>query len=130
MKSASAFISRLREPDTYLLNEPTMAASSMTYQKFVLLDEMNRLRVKVAGHWEKLSYDQRQSLMKLFKQSKTVSLKAAARKLHTEFSVGNNAAVESHLSRILTGLSQESPKLSGDAAKFNRSCYWTLKIIK
>ena len=29
--------------------------------------------------------------------------------------MGNNAAVESHLSRILTGLSQESPKLSGDA---------------
>lgn len=121
MKSARAFIARLREPDTYLLNEPTMAASSMTYQKFALLDEMNRLRVKVAGHWEKLSYGQRQSLMKLFKQSKTVSLKAAVRKLHTEFSVGNNAEVESHPSRILTGLPQESPKLSGDAAKFNSS---------
>lgn len=118
MKSASRFIERLQAKDTYLLDEPVMPASTMTYQKFAVLDELNRLSIKENTYYRKLYDDEKQSLLDLFKQTKTVSLLAAFRKLQTECNTfaGIN---EDDAFKHLIGLSK-TPELQ-NKAKFNNS---------
>ena len=125
--SARNFILNLQAADTYLLDEPVMPASSMTYQKYTVLDELNHLSIKTAGRFHKLSTDQKMALLDLFKQTKTVSLVMAVRCLQTEFNVLSGVNPETDAWRYLKGLSQESDKLEGNKAKFNNNLSTYLK---
>lgn len=118
MKSASRFIERLQAKDTYLLDEPVMPASTMTYQKFAVLDELNRLSIKENTYYRKLYDDEKQSLLDLFKQTKTVPLLAAFRKLQTECNTCAGID-EDDAFKHLIGLSK-TPELQ-NKAKFNNS---------
>lgn len=119
--SAQRFIQRLQAKDTYLLDEPVMPASTMTYQRYEVLDELNRLSLKTLSGYRKLTTEQKQSLYELFKQSKTVSLIMAFRKLQTEFNVMPKVNASTDAWRYLKGLSKEAASLDGNKAKFDNS---------
>ena len=121
INSAQSFIAKLQAKDNYLLDELVMPASTMTYQKFAVLDELNRLSIKINGHFQKLTTDQKQSLYDLFKTNKTVSLIMAFRKLQVEFNILPKVNASSDAWLYLKGLSKESSKLDGNRAKFNNS---------
>lgn len=125
--SAREFINKLQAKDTYLLDEPVMPASSMTYQKFTVLDELNHLTLKVGSHYRKLTTEQKLALLNLFKQSRTVSLIMAFRCLQTEFNILPDVNPEVDASKYLRGLSQASAKMAGNKAKFNNSFSTYLK---
>lgn len=120
--SARGFIKRLTAQDTYLLDEPVMASSTMTYQKYAVLDELNRLTVKSMGHIRQLKTDEKQAIYdELFKQKVSVSLLAVARLLQTKFNLFNDVKLGDNVIAYVKGLSQENPNLSGAKAKFNNS---------
>lgn len=125
--SARKFIANLQAKDTYLLNEPVMPASSMTYQKFALLDELNHLSLKTGGRFRKLTTEQKMALLNLFKQTRTVSLVMALRCLQTQFNILPDVNAETDAYKYLHGLSQASAKMAGNKAKFNNSLSTYLK---
>lgn len=72
-KSANNFIKRMTHKDTYLLSEDVLPASSLLYQKYTVLDELNNIRV----NGRKLQPALKQAIYTdLFKKRKTVNLKA------------------------------------------------------
>lgn len=72
-KSANNFIKRMTHKDTYLLSEDVLPASSLLYQKYTVLDELNNIRV----NGRKLQPVLKQAIYTdLFKKRKTVNLKA------------------------------------------------------
>ena len=72
-KSANKFIKRMTTKDTYLLGEDVLPANSMLYQKFVVLDELNKVRVNK----KKLPVEVKQQIFNdLFKNSNTVTIKS------------------------------------------------------
>ena len=72
-KSANNFIKRMTNKDTYLLSEDVLPASSLLYQKFTVLNELNNIRV----NGRKLQPALKQAIYTdLFQKRKTVNLKA------------------------------------------------------
>lgn len=87
-KTADAFIKRMIGQDTYLFDQPVMPANSLIYQKFTVLDELNKIKVNN----KKLSVSEKQWIYnELFKKYKTVSVKrlkqAFAKRGHEVYSV-------------------------------------------
>lgn len=84
-ESGARFISRLTGTDTYLLGEPTLPQHSLLYEEYMVLSELNnvRLNVRQGNHWsdknrQRLSYKQKEFLIEnLFKEHKTVTRKRA-----------------------------------------------------
>ncbi|NFA48420.1 type II CRISPR RNA-guided endonuclease Cas9, partial [Pediococcus acidilactici] len=73
MESANRFIRRMTTKDTYLFGEDVLPAESMIYEKFVVLNELNNLKI----NGRHLSLKDKQDIYNdLFKQQKTVSIKA------------------------------------------------------
>lgn len=71
-QSATNFIERMRTTDTYLLGEEVLPASSLLYQEFTVLNELNNVRI----NGEHLSVSQKERLIEqLFKRKKTVRIK-------------------------------------------------------
>lgn len=71
-KSANNFIKRLTTKDTYLFGEDVLPANSLLYQKYTVLDELNKISV----NGKKLSVSVKQELYEdLFKKNNTVSAK-------------------------------------------------------
>ena len=69
MASATQFIKRMTTKDTYLLGEDVLPASSLKYQLFTVLNELNNLRV----NGKKLTSDEKEQVIEgLFKKQKTV----------------------------------------------------------
>lgn len=106
-ESANRFIKRMTSKDTYIIGEDVLPASSLLYEKFKVLNELNNIKVNE----KKLDIEQKQDVyLKLFKNEKSVTKKNLATSL--------NCDVES-----ITGLT--------DNKKFNSSLssYIDLKAI-
>lgn len=70
--SATAFIQRMQTTDTYLIGEDVLPARSLIYQRFMVLNELNNMRVED----QKLAPRQKQRLYnQVFKQHQHVSVK-------------------------------------------------------
>lgn len=70
--SANEFIRRMTTKDTYLLGEDVLPKHSLTYERYEVLDELNKLRVN--GH--KLEVGVKQAVYRdLFQAGKTVTTK-------------------------------------------------------
>lgn len=125
--SARQFIANLQARDSYLLNESVMPASSMIYQRFALLDELNHLSLKRGSQFRKITFEQKMALFNLFKRNRTVSLIMAFQCLQSEFNVWPDVDAKVEAYKYLHGLSQESAKFAGNKAKFNSSLGTYLK---
>jgi len=80
IESANVFIQRMKTTDTYLIGEDVLPLESLTYQKFMVLNELNNVRVN--DH--RLSPSQKQRLFEeLFKERNTVSRKSLQERLCT-----------------------------------------------
>ena len=74
--SANAFIRNMTAHDTYLLAEDVLPKSSLLYQRFKVLDELNTIRI---NGQQRLTVAQKQSIYRdLFMQTKTVTVKRLA----------------------------------------------------
>ncbi|AMV60342.1 CRISPR-associated protein, Csn1 family [Pediococcus damnosus] len=72
MATANQFIKRMTTTDTYLLGEDVLPAQSLLYQKFEVLNELNKIRI---DH-KPISIEQKQQIFNdLFKQFKNVTIK-------------------------------------------------------
>ena len=72
-ESANKFIKRMTTKDTYLLGEDVLPASSLIYQKFVILNELNNIKVNDV----KLTTEEKHQIFdELFKDRKSVTLKS------------------------------------------------------
>lgn len=105
MESANRFIRRMTTKDTYLFGEDVLPAESMIYQKFVVLNELNNLKI----NGRHLSLKDKQDVYNdLFKQQKTVSIKAlqnyyvTKKKAATAPTVGGLADPKKFLSSLST----------------------------
>ena len=106
-ESANRFIKRMTSKDTYIIGEDVLPASSLLYEKFKVLNELNNIKVNE----KKLDIEQKQNIyLKLFTTTKNVTKKNLATFL--------NCSIES-----ISGLS--------DDKKFNSSLssYIDLKVI-
>lgn len=105
MESANRFIRRMTTKDTYLFGEDVLPAESMIYEKFVVLNELNNL--KINGRHLSLK-DMQDIYNDLFKQQKTVSIKAlqnyyvTKKKAATAPTVGGLADPKKFLSSLST----------------------------
>ncbi|WP_103660676.1 type II CRISPR RNA-guided endonuclease Cas9 [Lactobacillus sp. HT06-2] len=82
MESANRFIKRMTTKDTYLLGEDVLPANSLLYQKFVVLNELNNIRIN--GY--RISVPAKQNVYQdLFKNSATVSVRKLARYLQERY---------------------------------------------
>lgn len=71
-KSAQAFIERMKNTCTYLTGEPTLAKNSLLYSEYMVLSEVNK--IKINGN--SITYEQKQDLIEnMFKKHKKVTLK-------------------------------------------------------
>ena len=69
MASATQFIKRMTTKDTYLLGEDVLPSSSLKYQLFTVLNELNNLRI----NHKKLTREEKEQVIEdLFKKYKTV----------------------------------------------------------
>ncbi|MEI2354240.1 type II CRISPR RNA-guided endonuclease Cas9 [Pediococcus acidilactici] len=105
MESANRFIRRMTTKDTYLFGEDVLPAESMIYEKFVVLNELNNLKI----NGRHLSLKDKQDIYNdLFKQQKTVSIKAlqnyyvTKKKAATAPTVGGLAYPKKFLSSLST----------------------------
>lgn len=99
-ESANKFIKRMTTKDTYLLGEDVLPASSLIYQKFVILNELNNIKVNGV----KLTTEEKHEIFdKLFKKQKKVNLN----------NLINYLVANGHVAPEVTGLS--------DGTKFNSS---------
>ena len=105
MESANRFIRRMTTKDTYLFGEDVLPAESMIYEKFVVLNELNNLKI----NGRHLSLKDKQDIYNdLFKQQKTVSIKAlqnyyvTKKKAATAPTVGGLADPKKFLSSLST----------------------------
>jgi len=81
--SATKFIQRMKTTDTYLIGEDVLPLQSLTYQKFMVLNELNNIRI----NGELLTRDQKQrTYNEVFKGHGTVSVKSLIKNLecHSE----------------------------------------------
>ncbi|RRK10921.1 type II CRISPR RNA-guided endonuclease Cas9 [Lactiplantibacillus garii] len=110
--SATQFIQRMKTTDTYLLGEDVLPQHSLIYQRFMVLNELNK--IKIDG--QPITVAQKQRLYEqVFKQKKTVSVKVIQRNL------------------VSAGEYPVEPKITGlaDPKQFNSSLstYYDLKKI-
>ena len=106
-ESANRFIKRMTSKDTYIIGEDVLPASSLLYEKFKVLNELNNIKVNE----KKLDIEQKQDIyLNLFTTAKNVTKKSLATYL--------NCSADS-----ISGLS--------DGEKFNSSLssYIDLKAI-
>lgn len=81
VQTATDFINRMTTTDTYLIGEPVLPKNSLIYQKFTVLNEINKLKVNN----QPITVKQKQFIFEnLFKKSKTVSLKKIAEMLYSQ----------------------------------------------
>lgn len=114
-KTANNFIKRQIANDSYLLNEKVMPASSLLYQEFTVLNELNIVMVKqkqkVKG-WKRLTYEQKQAVINgLFKVNKTVTTKKFLSFLQEHFPNDFEFDMKKPTTEYVSGLS--------DLTKFN-----------
>jgi len=89
MASANQFIRRMTSTDTFLLGEPVLPLNSLLYQRFMVLNELNMIRI----NGQRITLVQKQNVFEtLFKKHKNVTMKM----LQTHFrSEGEYKASES-----------------------------------
>lgn len=74
-ETATKFITRMTTTDTYLIGEPVLPKNSLLYQKFVVLNELNNLKI----NQETITPGQKQYLYEhVMKKNKRVTLKKIA----------------------------------------------------
>lgn len=70
MESANRFIKRMTTKDTYLLGEDVLPADSLLYQKFIVLNELNNIRI----NGQRISVEVKQDVYNnLFRNNTTVT---------------------------------------------------------
>ncbi|MDF7672722.1 type II CRISPR RNA-guided endonuclease Cas9 [Lactobacillus sp. ESL0701] len=70
MESANKFIKRMTTKDTYLLGEDVLPANSLLFQKYTVLDELNKIKIND----KKISVELKQELYNnLFKKYNTIT---------------------------------------------------------
>ncbi|ANU10858.1 CRISPR-associated protein, Csn1 family [Planococcus antarcticus DSM 14505] len=84
--SAEAFISRMRKTCTYLKGQEVLPKSSLTYERFEVLNELNGIQLRTTGaesdFRHRLSYEMKCWIIdNVFKQYKTVSTKRLLQEL-------------------------------------------------
>ena len=80
-ESANRFIKRMTSKDTYIISEDVLPASSLLYEKFKVLNELNNIKVNE----KKLDIEQKQNVyLKLFKTEKSVTKKNLATSLNCD----------------------------------------------
>lgn len=101
-ESASKFISRMTTMDTYLLGEDVLPAHSMIYQKYEVLNELNKIRIND----KKIEIDLKQKVYRnLFETRPVVTIKDLKNYLAGEGGFGDKPEI--------SGLSDEKKFLSG-----------------
>ncbi|GKT04059.1 type II CRISPR RNA-guided endonuclease Cas9 [Furfurilactobacillus entadae] len=93
--SAEAFIERMKTTDTYLIGEDVLPAQSLLYQKFEVLNELNKIRI----NGKPVTTKQKQRFFnELFKHKKGVTVKEIQKNLtaHNEHQTEED---------VITGLS-------------------------
>ncbi|WP_413627462.1 type II CRISPR RNA-guided endonuclease Cas9 [Fructilactobacillus vespulae] len=74
-ETATKFITRMTTTDTYLIGEPVLPKNSLIYQKFVVLNELNNLKI----NQERISVEQKQFIFdNVMKKNKRISLNKIA----------------------------------------------------
>ncbi|WP_395318699.1 type II CRISPR RNA-guided endonuclease Cas9 [Fructilactobacillus frigidiflavus] len=74
-ETATKFITRMTTTDTYLIGEPVLPKNSLLYQKFVVLNELNNLKINK----KPITPEQKQYIFEhVMKKNKRVSLKKIA----------------------------------------------------
>lgn len=111
-KSASEFIHRMQTTDTYLIGEDVLPQHSLIYQRFAVLNELNKIRIND----ERITVKQKQRLYRqVFEKNKTVSVKSVQQNL------------------VSAGEYPVAPKITGlsDPKQFNNtlSTYYDLNKI-
>ncbi|MEO5289169.1 type II CRISPR RNA-guided endonuclease Cas9 [Limosilactobacillus allomucosae] len=82
-QSANNFIRRMTAQDTYLKREDVLPASSLLYQKYTVLNELNTIQLDGV---KRLTVTQKQYLFnKLFKQNKSVTVKSVQKEFVNHF---------------------------------------------
>lgn len=114
-KTATKFIQRQIGYDSRLLDEKVMPASSLLYQEFNVLNEINMIRVKSKHKgWVNLTVTQRDAVIEyLFKKDRNVSTKALAKYLNKKFPEDFAFDLKQNTTNYISGLS--------DVKKFNSS---------
>lgn len=88
--SAEKFIRRMTNKCTYLVGKDVLPKNSLLYSKFMVLNELNNLRIND----EKISVELKQKIYnELFKKNKRVTKKKLENFLKTEGIFGNNDAI-------------------------------------
>lgn len=107
IESANRFIKRMTTKDTYLLGEDVLPANSLLYQRFVVLNELNNVRINGC----RVSVSLKQEIYNnLFKTNSSVTLKKLIHYLKTNHNLVN---VE------IKGLSDET-KFTSSLTTYNK----------
>lgn len=114
-KTANNFIKRQIGNDSRLLDEKVMPSSSLLYQEFNVLNEINMIKVKSSNKgWRKLTVSERDEVINsLFKTNKSVTTKKFAQFLNQKFPENFNFDLKQNTTNYISGLS--------DVKKFNNS---------
>lgn len=89
--SATNFIQRMKTTDTYLIGEDVLPLQSLTYQKFMVLNELNNIRI----NGELLTREQKQRTYNdVFKGHGTVNVKSLIKSLECHSEVTGAIKVE------------------------------------
>ncbi|USS87955.1 type II CRISPR RNA-guided endonuclease Cas9 [Fructilactobacillus hinvesii] len=90
--SATNFIKRMTATDTYLIGAPVLPKNSLLYQKFTVLNELNKLKVNVNGKKVALDPDYKQAIFnQVYKNHRRVSLKRIADFMQVQGWIGTDA---------------------------------------
>lgn len=101
-KSGKEFIERLTNDCTYLKGEPVLPRYSLLYQEFVLLNELNK--VKVNGQY--LDQECKDKIInELFKKQKKVTFKAFTKFLNAKYFHGDSVVVTGVVDQFNASLS-------------------------
>ncbi|MBW1606363.1 type II CRISPR RNA-guided endonuclease Cas9 [Lactobacillus sp. Sy-1] len=97
-KSAMNFIDRMKTTDSYLIDEEVIPENSLTYQKFTVLNELNRIRVMFNGNGENgelLTVNQKQRIFnQVFKSKKSVTDKDIIENLKINSEVPSDVVIK------------------------------------
>lgn len=97
-ESSIRFISRMTGTDTFLLGEPVVPKYSLLYQKYEVLNELNKIRV----NGKPLDLDLKQDIFNdVFKKHRSVTVKTLATYLVKEKGMGGDKVEIEGLSKII-----------------------------
>lgn len=82
--TAEKFIRRMTATDTYLLGQPVLAKSSITYQEYEVLNEISNIRYLKDNKKCGLTAKEQQDFVQKFKQKKSISKKNIANFLNVK----------------------------------------------